>query len=38
MKRGRIVELHDTDHSAFIRDPRPQAIVFREMLAFLSKP
>jgi pimeloyl-ACP methyl ester carboxylesterase len=36
MKRGRIVELHDTTHGTFLRDPAPQAIVVREMLAFLS--
>jgi pimeloyl-ACP methyl ester carboxylesterase len=38
MKNGRIVELHDTDHAAFIQDPVPQSIVVREMLAFLSAP
>jgi pimeloyl-ACP methyl ester carboxylesterase len=36
MKRGRIVELHDTTHGTFLRDPVPEATVVREMLAFLS--
>jgi pimeloyl-ACP methyl ester carboxylesterase len=36
MKRGRIVELHDTDHNAFLNDPAQQSIIVREMNAFLS--
>jgi pimeloyl-ACP methyl ester carboxylesterase len=36
MKRGRIVELHNTDHNAFLSDPAPQSIIVREMNAFLS--
>ena len=30
-----IVELHDTDHIEFMKDPKPQAIVVREMRKFL---
>lgn len=38
MAHGRIVELHDTTHGTFLRDPVPQAIVVGEMLAFLTRP
>lgn len=38
MKRGRIIELHDTEHQTFLHEPGPQAIVVREMLAFLNGP
>ena len=37
MKNGRIIELHGTDHTTFITDPRPQRIVVREMRAFLAE-
>jgi hypothetical protein len=36
MKRSRIVELHDTDHNAFLNDPAQRSIIVREMNAFLS--
>jgi pimeloyl-ACP methyl ester carboxylesterase len=36
IKNGRIVELHHTDHKAFINDPMQQAIVVREMKQFLT--
>jgi len=35
MKQGRVVELHDTSHGAFIGDPKQQAILVREMRRFL---
>jgi len=35
MKRGRVVELHKTDHRTFLTDPVPQAVVVREMRKFL---
>lgn len=35
MKQGRVVELHDTSHGAFIFDPKQQAILVREMRRFL---
>ena len=37
MKLGRVVELHDTDHTRFISDPVQQSIVVREMRQFLLK-
>jgi len=35
MKRGRVVELRDTNHVRFLIDPAPQRIVVREMRKFL---
>jgi hypothetical protein len=35
MKRGRVVELRDTNHVGFLIDPAPQRIVVREMRKFL---
>lgn len=35
MKAGRVVQLHDTDHNRFMRDPVQQAIIVREMRRFL---
>ena len=35
MTRGRVVELHDTNHVRFLIDPAPQTIVVREMRRFL---
>jgi hypothetical protein len=36
MRKGRIVELHGTDHTTFMHDPAQQTIVVREMRAFLT--
>jgi hypothetical protein len=36
MKRGRIVELHDTDHASFLHNPQEQAVIVREMKTFLT--
>jgi non-heme chloroperoxidase len=36
MKKGRVVELHDTSHGVFLFDPMQQSIVVREMRRFLS--
>ena len=36
MKKGRVVELHDTSHGAFMFDPMQQGIIVREMRRFLS--
>jgi len=38
MKNGRIIELRNTDHAAFFRDPVPQTIVVRETRSFLLSP
>jgi hypothetical protein len=35
MKDGRVVELHDTSHGAFLFDPIQQSIIVREMRRFL---
>ena len=35
MKQGRVVELHDTSHGAFMFDPTQQGIIVREMRRFL---
>lgn len=35
MKKGRVVELHDTSHGEFLFDPKQQSIVVREMRRFL---
>ena len=35
MKKGRVVELHDTSHGAFLFDPRQRSIIVREMRRFL---
>jgi len=35
MKRGRVVELRDTNHVRFLIDPAPQRVVVREMRKFL---
>lgn len=35
MKKGRVIELHDTSHSAFMFDPMQLGIIVREMQRFL---
>jgi pimeloyl-ACP methyl ester carboxylesterase len=38
MKRGRVVELHDTSHGSFLFEPMQQRLIVREMRQFLSTP
>jgi pimeloyl-ACP methyl ester carboxylesterase len=35
MKKGRVVELHDTSHGVFLFDPMQRSIIVREMRRFL---
>ena len=35
MRKGRVVELHDTSHGRFLMDPKQQRIIVREMRRFL---
>jgi hypothetical protein len=36
MKRGRVVELHKTEHSTFVFEANQQVILVREMRKFLG--